>query len=34
MTKPEEWRDIPGYDGHYQASSRGRICSLERSWWP
>lgn len=25
-----EWRDIPGYEGHYQASSDGRIKSLER----
>ena len=30
MTKPEEWRDIPGYEGHYQASSWGRVRSLER----
>ncbi|MFP4561598.1 MAG: NUMOD4 domain-containing protein [Thiohalorhabdus sp.] len=21
----EEWRDIPGYEGRYQASSKGRI---------
>lgn len=26
--KTEEWRDIPGYDGWYQASNTGRI----RSW--
>lgn len=26
----EEWRDIPGYEGSYQASSRGRIRSLGR----
>jgi len=28
--KGEEWRDIPGYDGIYQASSYGRIKSVER----
>lgn len=27
----EEWRDIPGYEGWYQASSEGRIKSLARS---
>lgn len=26
----EEWRDIPGYEGRYQASSLGRIRSKER----
>ena len=26
----EEWRDIPGYEGRYQASSEGRIRSLDR----
>lgn len=26
----EEWRDIPGYEGHYQASSLGNIRSLDR----
>lgn len=26
----EEWRDIPGYVGFYQASDEGRIRSLER----
>jgi hypothetical protein len=26
----EEWRDIPGYEGRYQASSLGRIRSLDR----
>lgn len=30
MTEREEWRDIPGYEGHYQASSWGRVRSLER----
>lgn len=24
------WKDIPGYEGKYQASSEGRIKSLER----
>ena len=26
----EEWRDIPDYEGYYQASNLGRIKSLER----
>jgi hypothetical protein len=26
----EEWRDIPGYEGRYQASSLGRIKSIKR----
>lgn len=26
----EEWRDIPGYEGRYQASSLGRVKSLTR----
>lgn len=26
----EEWRDIPGYEGYYQASSYGRVRSLDR----
>ena len=26
----EEWRDIPGYEGRYQASTEGRIRSLNR----
>ena len=26
----EEWRDIPGFEGSYQASSLGRIRSLDR----
>lgn len=30
-TSTEEiWKDIPGYEGHYQASSEGRIRSLNR----
>lgn len=28
--KMEEWKAIPGYEGHYEASSYGRIRSLER----
>lgn len=28
--KPEEWRDIEGYEGYYQISSHGRVKSLER----
>ena len=27
----EIWRDIPGYDGMYQASSHGRIRSVDRT---
>ena len=27
----EEWRDIPGYEGVYQASSLGKVRSLDRS---
>ncbi len=26
----EEWRDIPGYEGYYQASDLGRVRSLDR----
>ena len=26
----EEWRDIPGYEGRYQASTEGRIRGLDR----
>lgn len=26
----ELWKDIPGYGGHYQASDRGRVKSLQR----
>lgn len=34
MTKDEieEWRDIPGYEGLYQASTYGRIKSYSRTW--
>ena len=28
--KPEEWRDIKGWEGLYQVSSHGRVKSLER----
>lgn len=27
----EEWRDVPGYEGMYQASSLGRVRSLNRT---
>lgn len=27
----EEWRDIPGYEGRYQASTEGRIRSVDRT---
>lgn len=26
----EEWKDIVGYEGHYQISSDGRLRSMER----
>lgn len=29
-TYPEEWRDVPHYEGIYQASNHGRVKSLER----
>lgn len=28
----EEWKDIPGYEGYYQASSLGRIRSVTRTF--
>ena len=30
MTTEEIWKDIPGYEGEYQASTEGRIKSLRR----
>lgn len=31
MTSAAEiWKDIPGYEGRYQASNLGRICSVDR----
>lgn len=30
VTLSETWRDIPGYEGRYQASDLGRIRSLDR----
>lgn len=30
MNMEEIWRDIPGYEGYYQASNLGRIRSLDR----
>jgi len=29
---PEEWRDIVGYEGHYQVSNLGRIRGLDRTF--
>lgn len=29
--KREEWRDVKGYEGHYQVSSFGRVKSLKRT---
>lgn len=26
----EEWRDVPGYEGYYQVSNKGRVKSVER----
>ena len=31
MSKNEEWRDIPEYEGYYQASNLGRVKSLDRT---
>ena len=28
-TSSEEWRDIPGYEGRYQASNQGRVRSVD-----
>lgn len=27
----EQWKDIPGYEGYYQASTLGRVKSLDRT---
>lgn len=27
----EEWRDVPGYEGYYQVSNKGRVKSLDRT---
>lgn len=32
--KPEEWRDVPGYGGLYQASNQGRVRSWIGKWRP
>lgn len=29
----EEWRDIPGWEGYYQASNLGQVRSLDRKLW-
>lgn len=31
MTEVEEWRAIPGYEGHYEVSDIGRVRSLDRT---
>ncbi|MBE9490945.1 MAG: HNH endonuclease [Bacteroidetes bacterium] len=33
MTTKEIWKDVPGYEGFYQASSLGRIKGLDRLKW-
>lgn len=30
-SRTERWADIPGYEGRYQVSTRGRVRSLRRS---
>lgn len=30
MTEREEWRPLVGYEGHYEISSLGRLCSLKK----
>ena len=30
MDTPEEFRDIPGYEGYYQVSNHGRVKALSR----
>jgi hypothetical protein len=27
----ESWKDVPGFEGSYQASDRGRVKSLDRT---
>lgn len=31
MGELEQWRDVVGYEGHYQVSSEGRVRSVERT---
>lgn len=31
MEGEEIWKDVPGYEGRYRASSRGRICSIRHN---
>src|SRR5699024_6415145 len=31
MTEKEIWKDIPNYEGYYQASNLGRVKSLDRA---
>ncbi len=31
MTKKEIWKDVPNYEGYYQASDLGRVRSLDRT---
>lgn len=30
MIQPEQWKDVPGYEGYYQVSDKGRVRSLDR----
>ena len=32
-TTPEEWRPVPGYEGHYSVSNLGRVRSEARKVW-
>jgi len=29
LMRTEEWRPVPGYEGHYEVSDHGRIRSLK-----
>lgn len=31
MTEQETWKDIPGFEGHYQVSDKGRVKSFKKS---
>lgn len=27
------WKDVPGYDGHYQISDKGLVCVKKKGYW-